>query len=382
MTTGAKTYRECHAVLHKGLSCLLAFVLAVGLCAGGFFKPSPANAITENTEAELTETQKRIEETAAAYDKAIANLSVINHEIEQTQARISELEAVIAAQHKKSDGASISLYKWFGDGYTYLSLIFDSGSFTEYISSFEYLTRVQKTLYYDIKQLNDLKKELEETKDSLVLRKQFADIEIERAAEALRDAQIAREEAQRKAEAEAIAEAEAAALAIALALAQAERERQEKIAQGNNGGLGGNGELGDLEDDGNGLDFSEIDWDCDKETFVEFWGARIDAYMAGFPLAGYGRVFAAAAWDYGIDPRYSPAISCTESTKGKYCFLPYNAWGWGNYSWSSWEEAIYAHVRGLSRGYSYSICIADAKKYCPPNWEFWYTLTLSQMKKI
>ena len=382
MTTGAKTYRECRAVLHKGLSCLLVFALVLGLCASGFSMPSPAYAITENTEAELTETQRRIEETAAAYDKAIANLAVVNHEIEETQARISELEAVIAAQQKKSDGASISLYKWFGDGYTYLSLLFDSGSFTEYISSFEYLTRVQKTLYYDIKQLNDLKKELEETKDSLVLRKQFADIEIERADEALRDARLAREEAQRKAEAEARAEAEAAALAIALALAQAEKERQEKIAQGMNGGLGGNGELGDLEDDGNGLDFSEIDWDCDKETFVEFWGARIDAYMAGFPLAGYGRVFAAAAWDYGIDPRYSPAISCTESTKGKYCFLPYNAWGWGNYSWSSWEEAIYAHVRGLSRGYSYSICIADAKKYCPPNWEFWYTLTLSQMKKI
>jgi len=382
MTTGPITYQVCRPVLRKGLSCMLAFILTVSLCVSGFFKAIPACAITENTEAELTETQKRIEETAVAYDNAIANLRVINQEIEVTQARISELEAVICAQQKKSDGASISLYKWFGDGYNYLSLIFDSGSFTEYINSFEYLTRVQKTLYYDIKQLNDMKKELEETKDSLELRKQFASIEIERANEALKDAQLAREEAQRKAEAEAIAEAEAAALAIALALAQAEKERQEKIASGLKGNSDNEGGLDELEDDGNGLDFSEIDWNCDKETFVEFWGVRIDAYMKGFPLEGYGRVFAAAAWDYGIDPRYSPAISCTESTKGKYCFLPYNAWGWGNYSWESWEEAIYAHVRGLSRGYSYSICIADAKKYCPPNWEFWYTLTLSQMKKI
>ncbi len=50
------------------------------------------------------------------------------------------------------------------------------------------------------------------------------------------------------------------------------------------------------------------DWSSDKTTFVESWAGRIDAYLAGSPLSGQGAVFAAAAWDYGVDPRFSPAM--------------------------------------------------------------------------
>ena len=53
----------------------------------------------------------------------------------------------------------------------------------------------------------------------------------------------------------------------------------------------------------------------DRDTFIAEWAPRIDAYMAGYPLAGYGSVFAAAAWDYGVDPRFSPAISWVESSR-------------------------------------------------------------------
>ncbi|MDR2716373.1 MAG: hypothetical protein LBB46_06480, partial [Coriobacteriaceae bacterium] len=84
----------------------------------------------------------------------------------------------------------------------------------------------------------------------------------------------------------------------------------------------------------------------------------------------------------GVDPRFSPAISNTESTKGRYCFKPHNAWGWGSVSWGSWEEAINAHVRGLANGYGGAISIAGAKKYCPPNWEHWYNATLNEMNKM
>ena len=115
---------------------------------------------------------------------------------------------------------------------------------------------------------------------------------------------------------------------------------------------------------------------------MDTWGARIDAYLAGSPLGGYGATFAAAAWDYGVDPSWSPAISNTESSKGLYCFYPHNAWGWGAISWGSWEEAIYAHVAGLARGYGYTITIEAAQKYCPPNWQHWYNVTLAQMNLI
>ena len=108
------------------------------------------------------------------------------------------------------------------------------------------------------------------------------------------------------------------------------------------------------------------DWASERDVFVAQWAGRIDAYLAGSPMAGTGKVFAEAAWDYGVDPRWSPAISNTESSKGLYCSGSCNAWGWGGCSWGSWEEAIRDHVAGLARGYGYTISVEAAKKYCTP----------------
>ena len=95
-----------------------------------------------------------------------------------------------------------------------------------------------------------------------------------------------------------------------------------------------------------------------------------------------GETFAAAAWDYGVDPRWSPAIACVESGLGANCAHSYNAWGWGSVSWSSWEEAIDAHVAGLARGYGYTLSVTAAQKYCPSNWESWYNKVSAQMSAI
>ena len=126
----------------------------------------------------------------------------------------------------------------------------------------------------------------------------------------------------------------------------------------------------------------EVDWTVGKEAFVAEWTARIDAYLAGSPLEGYGNVFAEAAWDNGVDPRFSPAISNTESTKGANCFRAHNAWGWGSVSWPDWETAIRAHVAGLAAGYGYSITPAGAYKYCPGTHVDWYNKTAAQMLLI
>ncbi len=128
---------------------------------------------------------------------------------------------------------------------------------------------------------------------------------------------------------------------------------------------------------------SEVDWLVGKDAFISEWTARIDAYLAGSSLDGYGAIFAEAAWEYGIDPRFSPAISNTESSKGANCFRSYNAWGWmGEESWSSWEESIWAHAAGLAEGYGYTISEWGAAKYCPPTWQDWYQKTLYQMTLI
>lgn len=125
-----------------------------------------------------------------------------------------------------------------------------------------------------------------------------------------------------------------------------------------------------------------VDFSVGHDAFMEEWSARIDAYLAGSPLAGHGADFAQAAWDNGVDPRWSPAISCTESGKGSVCFAPCNAWGWTGGAWSNWSSAIAAHVAGLANGYGHTITYENAARYCPPNTDHWYNTTLSEMAKI
>ena len=151
-----------------------------------------------------------------------------------------------------------------------------------------------------------------------------------------------------------------------------QRVKAQKLRQGVSGA------------DGQGLEYglAAVDWTVGKDAFIEEWAGRIDAYLANTPLVGYGYAFAEAAWDNGVDPRWSPAISNTESSNGAVCFLPYNAWGWGQSSWGDWDSALRAHVMGLGLGYGYSITPDAAVKYCPPNSAHWYSNTLSQMALI
>lgn len=126
-----------------------------------------------------------------------------------------------------------------------------------------------------------------------------------------------------------------------------------------------------------------VDFNMSERAFVREWAPRIDAFFASYnpscPLNGKGELFARAAYEYKYDPRLSPAIAVKESSGGVYCIRPYNAWGWGAadsdpyglaWEWSSWQEAIYAHVRGLSIGYSNMTLEQIAEKYCstPDTW--------------
>ena len=112
------------------------------------------------------------------------------------------------------------------------------------------------------------------------------------------------------------------------------------------------------------------------------WAARIDDYLAGSPLEGQGVTFATASWKYGVDARWSPAIATVESGKGANCYYSHNAWGWGMYSWDSWEEAIDAHVKGLSEYYGPTNSLRAAYKYNATDPENWYYLVQGEMDSI
>ena len=105
---------------------------------------------------------------------------------------------------------------------------------------------------------------------------------------------------------------------------------------------------------GCGLDFA-----LDEKDFVAKWGPAIDAFFVsqGAPLQGYGNEMARQAYTYKVDPRLCAAVSIVESSGGRYCIKPHNAWGWGAADsdpynlasgWSSWEEAIEAWHYGMA----------------------------------
>ena len=126
-----------------------------------------------------------------------------------------------------------------------------------------------------------------------------------------------------------------------------------------------------------------VDWNMSRDEVIAEWTQRIDAYLSGSPLAGYGSVFATAAWDNGVDPRWSPAIACTESSMGAYCFRDYNAWGWmTSRQFGSWEESITAHVAFLAKNYGATLTPKAAQTYCPPTWQHWYNTVGGQMNLI
>jgi len=71
--------------------------------------------------------------------------------------------------------------------------------------------------------------------------------------------------------------------------------------------------------------------------------AAIDKYLTGkgSPMAGHGTDFVAGGVRNGYDPRMLVAISGGESSFGKNCFAPYNAWGWLSApAFTGWTDAI------------------------------------------
>lgn len=362
----------------------LVLVLALALIAslgGGLAVPRAAFGATDAIDDEPDALQQQIEQSAAAYDEASKQVADLEQQMADNQARIAELEQQLPQQQGKSGDAMRTLYQLQQNGSSLFNLILGAESLSDFLNTIEYMERVHQRNVNELTRLSQMKDELETTKASLEKAKRTADNEKSRAADALAEAQAARERAQQaaleraQAEAEAAQRAKEAAEAAAAAQKQEEEAASQKEAAEQPGAGAGGGAVEAPSPD-------EADWTTDKATFVDAWAGRIDAYLAGSPLGGQGRTFAEAAWDYGVDPRWSPAISTTESSKGAACAYFHNAWGWGNISWDSWEEAINAHVRGLARGYGYTISVAAAQKYCPPNWEHWYNTTLAQMNMI
>ncbi len=298
---------------------------------------------------------KAAEENAAAAEQGVAlaqqKVEELQGQIEDMKATVKETEGQLTNQKQKSADALKLQYMLDASGFNLTDFIFSSTTLNDFVRNLEYMDHLQDLNLSEIGRYAEMKAEYEQVQTDLE-KKESEAAEEQRVADArLEDSRAKLDEAKAaRVQAEEDLAAEVAARAKALE------------------------DTGTIDDN--------VNWDMSKEDFIKEWGDRIDAYLGSAPLGGNGKVFAEAAWDNHIDPRWSPAISCVESGKGRICFLPHNAWGWGQSSWSSWPEAIKAHVAGLAKGYGYSVTLEKAMKYCPPNAQEWYVQCVGEMRLI
>ena len=399
------------------LSASLALATAVAA-------PTVARAAT------YEELQQRVEEATAAYDQAVEHVEKIAQDIEKNEAKIGELEAQLPEQKARAAESLRTLYKMQQSSGGLVEFILSADNFNDFVATVVYLDRIQNKNITELQELGELVSELQEAKDTLAARKAQADHEAEAARQAQEESIAAREEVRQQAIAQALAEQAEAQAAIEQAAREAEEGKTFTNASGQETNVSVpedttspaetvNDDPDEPEEEEPPADDGSADAEAkrkaaeerrrkkaeekarqeaerkkqeeqasqqpvvsERDAFVAKWAPRIDAYLAGYPLGGHGRTFAEAAWDYNVDPRWSPAISCVESTKGLYCFKSHNAWGWGSSSWGDWDSAIRSHVAGLASIYGYTISPSAAKMYCPPTWSEWYSSVLSEMNCI
>ena len=356
----------------------------------------------------MAQIQAQIVESNDAYDQAVECVNSLQAQIDANEQRIDEIEQLLPEVREQAAESMRTLYRIQQTSGGIVNLLLSSDDFYELLTTIQYLDVIQSHNNDAVNELVVLTTELEQTRSSLDLQMDQAEDERANAEDALDEAIAAREKLEAEMAARAAAEEAARQAALKAAAEQVAQQAQaeqsaapdnsaEDTATGSDAPsapessnepestpptftteTGGEAQIEVPESP----DAGSVDWNSDKENFISSWGARIDAYLAGSPLAGQGATFAEAAWEFGVDPRLSPAISTVESSTGRVCFLPHNAWGWGSSSWDSWEEAIWDHVAGLASGYGGQLTYAAAKKYCPPNADHWYASVLANMERI
>lgn len=374
---------------------------AAAVALGGIAATAPQYAFADggDTGAEVSELQQRVEKTASAYDEASQKVDELQQRIDDNNASIAKIKKELPAKQQDAAAAMEAMYKMDNQTSGILDMFFNIDSIDELIKTADYLATIQDKNTAAIESLNQSKQELQQKSEQLASDKAAAVKEKEAAKKASDEAIAAREEAQKKAEEEAAKEAAEAKAAAKKAAAQkassassdtskssssvkssASKSTASKSSASSSSAKSSSSSSNTVPS--GAVSTGDVDWNIGKSAFISTWTKRIDNYLAGSPLAGQGSAFATAAWNYGVDPRWSPAIAYTESSLGAACFKPYNAWGWGDSSWGSWAEAIDAQVAGLAHGYGSTISITAAQKYCPPNWQNWYNKTLAQMNSI
>ena len=403
----------------------LALILSMGMPAVAHAD----DAALTRAQEQIDEANSRFERASKEYQAAKDAVGELESQIAQNEENQARIEGELPAQRARTAASIKTLYKFQQSTRDLLDIVLTSDDFDDLVATAHYLDSILDRNVAEVNALADMENELTQTKTELTAQRDAAEQKRVEADEALQGASTALQDARaNKRELEAAREREKAAEEARRATAttvptaqptpspqqdgQPTQEAATDVASQSN-------DQQPAQDAPSGQDQpSTADQPASEQPSADTtlpeptpeptpqpepaapvlapaeeipavsgevadWAARIDAYLAGSPLAGYGAVFAQAAADYGVDPRISPAISCIESGKGTVCFLPHNAWGWGTASWPDWESAIRGHVSGFSSIYGSTLTLSGAQMYASNDiYDYWYSLVQSEMASI
>ncbi len=330
-------HRTAALIASKPARIITSAALAVALTAAPMLSPVAAYAASQATQDQLSAAQQKIETATSAYNEARTKLEDLQKQIDTNEASIEKIEAELPDQQAKASSAMRDLYKYQKGTNPIVSFLVNAQSLGEFITTCKYTNQITSSSVDEIEELNKMQTELEQNKTELEQAKSQLETEQKTAEDALAQAQQLRSEAQAKAEQENAAE-----------LAKLEADKAAAAEKLSGEGVSGNNSNSQANNANTTIDTtvnSSNTGNSDYDSFINEWTSRIDNYLAGSPMAGQGYNFAVAAWNTGVDPRWSPAIACIESSKGLYCAGSYNAWGWsarggGWRSFGSWSEGI------------------------------------------
>lgn len=359
---------------------IVAAACSLSLAVAGFGLPTAV--IAEESASDLEQLQSdvddlasKIEETTATYQEAEETVKVLEEQIAQNEERTAELEEQIPAQREKTAASIKDMYIFQQDTGNLLAIILTAESFDDFLTTLRYIDVIHEHNVSEINTLTSMVNELAQANADLELERDTAAKKQDEARAALEEARDARAELQAKAIAAAFSEQgdREAAIAVAKQALEMSDSATFTTSSGNTAAV--------QVPTSNSVSTDELLTNITSSDNSD-WAARINEYLKGSPLEGYGQTFADAAAKYGVDPRLSPAIATVESGKGTYCFREHNAWGWGNENYSDWETAIYTQVEGLATGYDGTLTLEGAEKYCPPTYQEWYSSVASEMNGI
>lgn len=348
---------------------------------------SEGNGNLSDLQSNADELVTRIETTTTAYREAADSLAQIEDDISKSEERIAQIREELPAQRARTAASIKNLYIFQQSTDSILTLLLSADDFEDFIGTLRYMDAIHAHNTSEINALTSMEDELSQRLTGLVAQRDTAAEREEAARKALEEARSARVDLQQQAISIALNESDARDEAVAIAVkaleaadaASASLPEDQKV-QATFTTSSGNTAVVEVPTTTSVTTDPLVTNTTSEETTD--WASRINSYLEGSPLAGYGEVFAEAAATYGVDPRLSPAIATIESSQGEYCFKDHNAWGWGSSSWDSWEDAIYDQVEGLATGYDGTLTIEGAEKYCPPNYQEWYSSVASEMGTI